>query len=113
AARSAAARPALAAWPAGAAGCWPRRPLSPSAVRWLGRRAVNVKVSPRATVRLDPFPPTWGWCRPTRPPATVGEIGKTTSEVLTLLAEFGTGQVFWSMVWFFLFFIWIWLLFTV
>jgi hypothetical protein len=27
-----------------------------------------------------------------------------------LLAEFGTGQVFWSMVWFFLFFIWIWLL---
>ena len=32
---------------------------------------------------------------------------------MTLLAEFGTGQVFWSMVWFFLFFIWIWLLFTV
>jgi hypothetical protein len=29
-----------------------------------------------------------------------------------LLAEFGTGQVFWSMVWFFLFFIWIWLLIT-
>ena len=28
-------------------------------------------------------------------------------------AEFGTGQVFWSMVWFFLFFIWIWLLITV
>jgi hypothetical protein len=27
-----------------------------------------------------------------------------------LLAEFGTGQVFWSMVWFFLFFLWIWLL---
>ena len=27
-----------------------------------------------------------------------------------LLAEFGTGQVFWSMLWFFLFFIWIWLL---
>jgi hypothetical protein len=24
--------------------------------------------------------------------------------------EFGTGDVFWSMVWFFLFFIWIWLL---
>ena len=30
-----------------------------------------------------------------------------------LAAEFGTGQVFWSMVWFFLFFIWIWLLITV
>ena len=26
------------------------------------------------------------------------------------LAEFGTGQVFWSMLWFFLFFLWIWLL---
>jgi hypothetical protein len=25
-------------------------------------------------------------------------------------AEFGTGQVLWSMLWFFLFFIWIWLL---
>jgi hypothetical protein len=30
-----------------------------------------------------------------------------------VLAEFGTGQVFWSMVWFFLFFIWIWMLFIV
>ena len=30
-----------------------------------------------------------------------------------LLAEFGTGQVFWSMLWFFLFFIWIWILITV
>jgi Short C-terminal domain/Phospholipase_D-nuclease N-terminal len=30
-----------------------------------------------------------------------------------LLAEFGTGQVFWSMLWFFLFFIWIWLLIMV
>ena len=28
-------------------------------------------------------------------------------------SEFGTGQVFWSMLWFFLFFIWIWLLITV
>ena len=26
-----------------------------------------------------------------------------------LLAEFGTGQVFWSIVWFSLFFLWIWL----
>jgi hypothetical protein len=30
-----------------------------------------------------------------------------------MLAEFGTGQVFWSMVWFFLFFIWIWLLIVI
>jgi hypothetical protein len=30
-----------------------------------------------------------------------------------LLAEFGTGQVFWSMVWFFLFFMWIWLVITI
>ncbi len=30
-----------------------------------------------------------------------------------LLAEFGTGQVFWSMLWFFLFFIWIWILIIV
>ncbi len=30
-----------------------------------------------------------------------------------LLAEFGTGQVFWSMLWFFLWFIWLWLLIIV
>ena len=30
-----------------------------------------------------------------------------------LAAEFGTGQVFWSLLWFFLFFIWIWLLIVV
>lgn len=30
-----------------------------------------------------------------------------------LAAEWGTGQVFWSFLWFFLFFIWIWLLITV
>ena len=30
-----------------------------------------------------------------------------------MLAEFGTGQVFWSMVWFFLWFIWIWMLISV
>jgi Short C-terminal domain/Phospholipase_D-nuclease N-terminal len=30
-----------------------------------------------------------------------------------LLATFGTGQVLWSMLWFFLFFIWIWLLIVV
>jgi hypothetical protein len=27
--------------------------------------------------------------------------------------DFGTGQVFWSMLWFFLFFVWIWLLIVV
>ena len=36
------------------------------------------------------------------------EVGSTV-----LASEFGTGQVFWSMVWFFLFFIWIWLLIVV
>src|SRR5262245_11405451 len=30
-----------------------------------------------------------------------------------IAAQWGTGQVFWSMLWFFLFFIWIWLLITV
>jgi hypothetical protein len=30
-----------------------------------------------------------------------------------LAAEFGTGQVFWSLLWFFLFFIWIWLLIVI
>lgn len=30
-----------------------------------------------------------------------------------LASEFGTGQVLWSMIWFFCFFIWIWLLITV
>ena len=30
-----------------------------------------------------------------------------------VLAEFGTGQVFWSIVWFTLFFIWLWLLIMV
>ena len=32
---------------------------------------------------------------------------------MMLLAEFGTGQVFWSMLWFFLWFIWIWMLIVV
>ena len=32
---------------------------------------------------------------------------------MTLANEFGTGQVFLSMLWFFLFFIWIWLLISV
>jgi hypothetical protein len=32
---------------------------------------------------------------------------------VVLADDFGTGQVFWSMLWFFMFFIWIWLLITV
>jgi len=32
---------------------------------------------------------------------------------VSTLAEFGTGQVPWSMIWFTLFFIWIWILITV
>jgi hypothetical protein len=30
-----------------------------------------------------------------------------------MIAEFGTGQVFWSMLWFFLWFIWFWMLIVV
>ena len=30
-----------------------------------------------------------------------------------MLGDFGTGQVFWSMLWFFLFFLWIMLVFRV
>ena len=30
-----------------------------------------------------------------------------------MLAEFGTGQVFWSMVWFFMFTLWIWMVITI
>jgi hypothetical protein len=33
--------------------------------------------------------------------------------MLTLAADWGTGEVFWSMIWFVLFFIWIWLLIIV
>jgi len=32
---------------------------------------------------------------------------------LLLAAEFGTGQVFWSILWFFLFFVWIMMIFTI
>jgi len=32
---------------------------------------------------------------------------------MVVAADFGTGQVFWSMLWFFLFFIWLWLLIVV
>jgi hypothetical protein len=32
---------------------------------------------------------------------------------MPLAEDFGTGQVFWSMLWFFLWFIWIWLLIVI
>lgn len=32
---------------------------------------------------------------------------------MLLAAEFGTGQVFWSILWFFLFFVWIMLIFSI
>jgi hypothetical protein len=32
---------------------------------------------------------------------------------MVVASDFGTGQVFWSFLWFFLFFIWIWLLIVV
>ena len=32
---------------------------------------------------------------------------------MDLLAEFGTGQLLWSMLWFFMFVVWFWLLMTV
>ena len=32
---------------------------------------------------------------------------------MSIAAEFGTGQVLWSILWFFLFFLWIWLLITI
>ncbi len=37
----------------------------------------------------------------------------TKGNTLQLAAEFGTGQVFWSILWFFLFFVWIMLIFTI
>jgi len=36
-----------------------------------------------------------------------------STQTITALSTFGTGQVFWSMLWFFCFFIWIWLLIRV
>jgi hypothetical protein len=43
------------------------------------------------------------------------DLTTTTSDkgVHVLANDFGTGQVLWSMLWFFMFFIWIWLLITV
>jgi hypothetical protein len=38
---------------------------------------------------------------------------RTKGTNLQLAAEFGTGQVFWSILWFFLFFVWIMLIFSI
>jgi hypothetical protein len=38
---------------------------------------------------------------------------RTKGNTLLLAAEFGTGQVFWSILWFFLFFVWILMIFTI
>ena len=38
---------------------------------------------------------------------------RTKGNTLQLAAAFGTGQVFWSILWFFLFFVWIMLIFTI
>jgi len=38
---------------------------------------------------------------------------ETKGNILLLAAEFGTGQVFWSILWFFLFFVWILMIFTI
>ena len=38
---------------------------------------------------------------------------KEGTQMSVLAAEWGTGQVFWSFLWFFMFFIWIWLLIIV
>jgi hypothetical protein len=44
--------------------------------------------------------------------STVAPTGRKATPCL-LAAEFGTGQVFWSILWFFLFFVWIMLIFTI
>jgi hypothetical protein len=51
-------------------------------------------------------------------PATLAALGahcadRTKGTTLLLAAEFGTGQVLWSILWFFLFFVWIMLIFTI
>ena len=42
-----------------------------------------------------------------------GSADRTKGITLLLAAEFGTGQVFWSILWFFLFFVWILMIFTI
>src|SRR4051812_18166546 len=42
-----------------------------------------------------------------------GMLPPPSTKGVSMLAEFGVGQVLWSMMWFFLFFVWIMLLFQV
>src|ERR671916_764206 len=58
-----------------------------------------------------PHPPT-EQARPYTPHSTGGDR-RCKGDVLVFAAEFGTGQVFLSMLWFFLFVTWFWLLITV
>jgi hypothetical protein len=44
---------------------------------------------------------------------TTHRVDRSDKEDGVVAAEFGTGQVLWSMIWFTLFFIWIWLLIVV
>ena len=51
-------------------------------------------------------------------PGTTGVCGlpatcSTEGNVMVFAAEFGTGQVLWSILWFFLFFMWIWLVISI
>jgi hypothetical protein len=48
-----------------------------------------------------------------RPPTAAPRFDEGDEGVVMLAAEWGSGQVLWSMLWFFLFFIWIWILITV
>src|SRR4030095_14447991 len=48
----------------------------------------------------------------TRPPSSK-RPPTVEVKVMVTAAEFGTGQVLWSMLWFFMFFVWIWLLIVV
>ncbi len=38
---------------------------------------------------------------------------RKVTTIMLLAAEFGTGQVLWSILWFFIFFLWIWLVITI
>jgi Short C-terminal domain/Phospholipase_D-nuclease N-terminal len=66
-------------------------------------REANAKA--RAALEAEPDYPVTGTSTEHQSPRE--------DELTMLLAEFGTGQVFWSMLWFFLFFIWIWLLIVI
>src|SRR4051794_12544965 len=55
--------------------------------------------------------PVLDWHRPSRLCDLASDVPVLGGNAM--LGDFGSGQVFWSMLWFFLFFIWIWLLISV